>query len=208
MALYSCVYEELAKWNHLGSVDTDDGSHFIGPMSDFGPYAYFHKLLPPLTEGDIRELEKQLDLPVPKALRDFYLKSNGGYFYNTVYLINGDPILSFAFSLFGLRKIYREGSAEDLLRQPYDLISQNHMDAFTYKTNTILISKYSADDSRVYLNNSGDVVRIFPGGRIGNMWSSFEDWLLGEIRRLSSFYGENFQLSVAPELTLPPWPSR
>mgnify|MGYP000979726004 CR=1 FL=1 len=67
----------VGRWNKLGVDRTQNGGLLIAPMKTFGPYAYFHKLGPPLSEDEAVELESHPHIPLAGSLKAFYREANG-----------------------------------------------------------------------------------------------------------------------------------
>lgn len=203
MSLYEKTLDALSRWHHLGVEYTTDGCVFIGPMPQLGAFAYFQKLLPPLSLSEIAELEAQVHVPLPSELIDFYQNSNGANFYGRSFDAGGVKLLTFTFNIYGLRKVYREGTADALSRQPYDLIVENY-DAFAHEHRLLHITKYGVDGSRVYVDHHGRVIRVLSDRTRANEWPSIEDWMLSELQRLLPLFDDNGELFVGAERTAPP----
>lgn len=203
MDLLQKIEKKLSRWTLLGVKRTANGGQLIAPLRDCGPNAFLHKLLPPLSEVEIEEVEDQLYVQLSSQLAEFYRHSNGACFYNIEFDIDGYKVLSNVFSVYGLRKIYRSGTIEDLLEQPFDVVLENEVDGWAIANQAILVSKYSGDNSRVYINKTGSVVRVLEGS-ILSTWSSFDDWILDELDRLDQCFDTSGRLLVRPEETPPP----
>lgn len=187
---YKEILGLLDTYKLLGEIKLDDGTLLIGKAQHIAPKAWLHSIYPPLVDSEIEGLERKLGAKIPENYRVFLKESNGLKLFNTT------------FCLDGLRKNYRR--AEQEVWQPFDIcipnVSERPQNA---KSSFFFIGGYDWDGSllftdggKVFLCNREDAKPLYE-------WSSFEEMLSSEIKRLMTLFDKNGKALNADHSTLP-----
>jgi len=180
---FNLIMEVVNQANHLGSRILSSGVHFIGNIPHVAPEAYFHVVYPPMDDDQISALEHQIGRSLPEELQSFYKQSNG------------IKLFAYALSIDGMRHSYvRTG---DDAWQPYSIITQNVQERPLDAPETLVFfGGYEYDGSSLGMSPESPVVYRFAPQSVTplNEWSSFDDMLISEVRRLSKLFDEQGQL--------------
>jgi hypothetical protein len=184
--------DSLKKFSYLGESKLKDGTILIGRAPHIAPFAWLHTLYPPLTEDEIANLEHQLGMTIPQPYCEFLKISNGLTVFNNT------------LALYGLRKRYGRSIGDAW--QPLSILTRNVNERPTNaSTCMFFIGFYKKDGSLLYLDsNSGSVYlcdRYDASPRFS--WSSFEQMILSEIKRLIKLFDREGKLLNPAEGTLP-----
>lgn len=174
----------------LGDVGLPNGTRLLGHIPHRAPEAYFHVLNPPLMPGEVDAVELIIKRSLPIALRNFYLRINGGHFFGG------------AFSIYGLRRSH--GRTIEDARQPYAIETANvhERPAGTPPEAVIFASYFDDDGSQLATFLDRPEVVAFLGGRIpggghwevGRSWPSLEACLVSEFERLVKLFSLNGEI--------------
>jgi len=173
----------LESWSTKGERRLASGAWLICPTPHVAPEAWLHVVFPPLSDNDIRDLEKQCGSVLPTDFREFLLRANGV------------SIFSSRIKVWGLRRSYARTGDEAW--QPFDLPSHNEKyERPLGSPDTVLY--FGSDDNgaaRCFFEPKGDSCRVGKTSRERfhpiQYWSDFWDWLLNETQRLASHYRDS-----------------
>ncbi len=183
MTSYETLLKHSKKWEHLGLKTFENGARFVGPPSSPKKYDYLYCIKSSLSDEEIVELENRLHVPIHQDLKEFYLCANGF------------SCFSDWFSLGGLRRIHRNGTIEELMDQPFDLLSLNEFEPFPEQKNFLGISGYS-DGSRIYMDLQGRCLAYSPKEELTFEWENFYEWVSQELARFESYIDENAKCEI------------
>ena len=193
MNYFDDVLEQVLPFKKGGFKEFKNGAKLFGKAVHVAPEAYNHKLFKPLNEEDIRLLENEMNTNIPTEYKDFLLnKTNGLLFFVT------------SFSLDGLRK--QLGRDLEAGAQPFDLQTPNILEKpQNAKKEHFFIGGYGYDASKLYIDSltgkvffckRRDATPLFE-------WSSFEEMITEETKRLFKLYDSNGVRLVSGKETLP-----
>ena len=177
---------------NLGERTLDNGTRLVGHIPHVAEEARLHLVFAPLTSQDIDYIENQLGLGIPNDLRMFYSYHNG------LSLFSG------SLSIDGLRRNYNRTG--DDVWQPFDILVANKFESPDDLSNScFLIGGYRQDGSRLYIDSKTS--RVFRSARATskplNEWSSFEEMLLKETRRLDKLFDKDGKRKDSSFPTIP-----
>lgn len=175
------INELIYKFSNLGLDSSSDGARMIGKAPFKGSEAWINIIYPKVITEEISLLEKELNSTIPKDYKYFLMNySNGGNF------------LSSTLSLDGLRRrLTRDPKANS--RQPFSIITPNVYERpENAKENYFFIGGYKWDGSLLYIDKDTNIVHCgSPDDATSKVqWSSFEEMLLSELKRLYTFFDD------------------
>lgn len=175
------VVAVVKKWDKIGLKETSTGTKLIGAVPHIGSMAYLHSIYAPLTEDEIAVLEQEINNELPTSLKEFYRFANGCNLFQTL-------------EINGLRKNY-DRSLDDNAYQPISLKYQNVFNQPLGKTDDcIFFGAYDWDGSCLFMRkNERKVFLCLPDNvdQILYEWPGFEEFLLGEVKRLANMFDDN-----------------
>lgn len=171
--------EIINKYSYLGEVIKGNGIHLIGHAPHIAPKAYLHIIFNPLSEKEIKDLEKELNETIPEDYKEFLKMSNGLIYFNGT------------LALYGKRLNYIRN--EDNVWQPFSIITKNIYERPRgSKDSYFYIGSYSYDGSLLYIDKKNN--RTYRcNRRIAtplNEWNSFNEMLFIEVKRISLLFNE------------------
>lgn len=179
MNFFEEVKRELFEYNNLGEEIQIDGTLLIGRAHHIAPLAWLHSIYAPISPEEVNHLEKEMDKNIPKS-----------YSYFLTNCCNGLKIFNDALSLDGLRK--KNGRSIEASRQPYSIITPNTIERpFDAKDEYLFIGGYSwGNGALIYIDKSNE--KVYKCERQNTnpiqIWTSFEEMLITEIKRLKSLH--------------------
>lgn len=149
----------------------------MGHVPHVAPEAWFHLLFPPLDEGEIAELERNLGMPLDRVFRNFLSQHNG------------ISLFSDAVAVYGVRK--QLGRRGDAVWQPYDILTPNREERpRDGRREHLIVGSYEFDGSLVVIDTRDS--RTFRSDRDSvtplNTWKDFYAFLGAEAERLSHLF--------------------
>ena len=162
----------------LGVRRLDNGAELVGHVPHVAPEAWFHLLFPPLEEGEITELERNLGMSLDRVFHDFLSQHNG------------ISLFSDSLAVYGVRKMLgRRGDA--LWGQPYDILTPNREERpRNARREHLIVGSYEDDgslvvidtrDSSTFRSDRDSITRF-------NAWKDFYAFLGAEAARLSHLF--------------------
>ncbi|UKB82717.1 SMI1/KNR4 family protein [Chryseobacterium sp. MEBOG06] len=175
------INEFIYKFSNLGLDSSSDGAIMIGKAPFKGPEAWLNIIYPKVKEEEIAILERELNTTIPESYKHFLMGySNGGNF------------LSSTLSLYGFRRqLTRDPKANS--RQPFSPISANiYEQPDNAKESYFFIGSYQWDRSRLYIDKDTNIVHCCERWDATSkvQWSSFEEMLLSELKRLYRLFDD------------------
>jgi hypothetical protein len=169
----------IEKAKKIGFKEQKDGAKLFGHVPHVAPQAWLNVVYPPATEGEILKIEKELEDQIPKPYKDFLVTE-----------ANGLSLFSSSLELYGYRRHYNRKSMEFL---PFDLITPNLYerpgDASDYQ---FFIGSYNWDGSLVYMDKKTFKIHRCDRESVKplNTWKALGDFLLKEVKRLSTLFDQ------------------
>ena len=181
MNYFEDVKKELFKYKDLGEEISQNGTLLIGRAPHIAPLAWLHAIYPVLSDGDVANLEEELNTKIPEEYR-FFLQ----------HYSNGLGIFVAKFYLYGLRKdLSRSIEAS---RQPFSPVIANIDErAENAKPSYFFIGGYSWDGSKLYIDTETGIVHYCERWDATSLyqWNSFGEMLLSEIKRIAGLFDKN-----------------
>ncbi|HEX5152216.1 MAG TPA: SMI1/KNR4 family protein [Parafilimonas sp.] len=185
--------EKLKIYSSLGEKKTENGSTLIGKAPHIAPYAWLNTIYSPLSDEQILELEKQIDVKVPDCYKSFLKISNGLQVLHSL-------------SLYGLRFNFKR-TIEEAEQQPFSIITPNTLEKpKNAGKNIFYIGGYSSGDGAwLYIDLQTNIVHLCKKWKVKSLyqWSSFEVMLSSEIERLLQLFDKNGKKLNPNKNTLP-----
>jgi len=182
----------LKEYKYLGEKQLVDNTRLIGKALHIAPEAWLHCIFHPLTETDIKTLEKDLGTVIPSDYKDFLATSNGLRVFNTT------------FTLDGLRKNYSRNSRDNF--QPFDITTPNKLEKpKNAGDNVFIIGGYDWDGSYLFIDTETNKVHLCQNEDSTSLyeWKNFNKMLESEITRLIKLFDKNGKELNPDESTLP-----
>lgn len=186
------VIDRLNSFRNLGEKVLSDGTHLIGKAPHIAPMAWLHSLYPPLTDGQIIEMEAQLGLIIPNEYKIFLKASNGLNAFNTT------------FCLYGFRKNFNRNLID--VWQPSDIFNPNIKERPRNAMKSIFfIGWYDWDGSQLYIDTTTNKVHLCEREDAISLyqWNSFRNMLESEITRLMTLFDAHGRPLDENKSTLP-----
>lgn len=180
---YSHIIDFLSKWKNGGMRELESGTKLICHVPHVAPEAWFHIIYSNLSTEEVLKISSALPYGLPSEFEDFLTEANG---------LN---IFSDSLSIWGLRKSYMRIGDESI--QPYDLLAMNRERPESCPESWVFFGGYSWDGSRVLFDTSDntDSSKVYlcarDSAQILKQWTSFREWIVSEIDRLSKLYDSN-----------------
>ena len=157
-----------------------NGTRLIGHTPHVAPEAFFHVIFPPLTHKEIDELESSLGRLLPIQLIELYQTTNGL------------SLFSYSLHIDGLRCNYiRSG---DEAWQPFSIMTANLTERPRDAEPTqVFFGGYKSDGSALMMQPPEDEVFRCErrSSKVLNRWSSFDNFLVSEVRRLEKLFDDS-----------------
>lgn len=176
------ILEPLKKWENVEKIVLTNETELLCHVPLVAPEAWLHILYAGLSSDQITEFEQRFPIPFPTKYKEFLLVANG---------IN---IFSDSLSIWGSRESYQRAGEGAI--QPYDLLSLNNERPKDCPNTWIFFGSYSWDGTRVMfdLGEGTENNKVYRCARISiqvlQEWSSFDEWLDGEVERLGQIFDE------------------
>ncbi|UKB82724.1 SMI1/KNR4 family protein [Chryseobacterium sp. MEBOG06] len=188
------INEFIYKFSNLGLDSSSDGAIMIGKAPFKGPEAWLNIIYPKVKEEEIVILERELNTTIPENYKHFLMDySNGGNF------------LSSTLSLDGFRRhLTRDPKANS--RQPFSLVTPNLYERPENSLdNYFFIGGYQWDGSLLYIDKDTNIVHCCAVDDATSkvQWSSFEEMLLSELKRLYRLFDDKGKEIDEDASTLP-----
>lgn len=176
----------------IGFKEQKDGAKLFGHVPHIAPQAWLNIIYSPATEAEVLKLEKELKVQIPKRYRKFLTTE-----------ANGLSLFSSSLELYGYRRHYNRKSMEFL---PFDLITPNvHERPEDATEGQFFIGGYNWDGSLVYMDTK--TYKIYRCDRESimplNTWKDLDDFLLKEVKRLSTLFDEKGKEKDSNTPTIP-----
>jgi hypothetical protein len=183
----------LGKFEDASSRETED-AYFRTHVPEVGSGAYLNIVYKAPASAVLQEVERELRLPA--TLLEFYNAWNGARLFVG------------ALSVYGcLPAGQRIDRTDPLKLLPYDIREVNREFAMQTKVRGLLcIGSYSYDRSIVCMRREPQSVVCYVGtefSKVRQEWSGVEQWLSGELSRLSLLFDADGKRLVAKESLLP-----
>jgi hypothetical protein len=177
---FESILSLLDEYKHLGYEQLENGTQLIGRAPHVAKYAWLHSLYPPLTDDEIVELEKSLDIPVHDSFKEFLKVSNGLHAFVTTFCIDG------------LRANYKRDIISS--RQPFDITTPNYEERpKDAEKDWLFIGGYDWDGSLLFIKPDGKVYCYSRKIGIYHSWDNLFVMLEEEILRLMKLFDEKGQ---------------
>ena len=153
-AKYRQLREIIDPWAKLGSRQYLNGTWRIGHVPHIAPEGYLHRFLPPITKGDMENLQDEIGIEFPVSLS------------NLLFLHNGLSLFDLFITIEGRRTSYRRSDMDAMMEQPYDMVLPNTLER-----------PDSAPDELIFIGSLGDErqpVVMWPDGSI-SLWDTRTD---------------------------------
>ncbi len=178
MDAYEEVLNFISRWRRLGVLQGTTGGLAVGSLPKIGTHAYLHVLGVPLGADHVGRLANLIGTPIPLDFENFLNRANGARFFNRL------------LSLGGYRTTTRTANADELLWEPWDIVSGNLLDTVARQTNSIYFSN-DTDGNPIYIAQNGEVNCRLSNGDLVASWPSFAKFIVDELTRLERFHDEN-----------------
>lgn len=185
------VLEKLNAFERLGVKDFSDGSVMIGRAPHIAPQAWLHRIYRPLNMEEINLLEKGIGKRIPGPYKEFLKHSNGLGIFNTT------------FCLYGLKISYDRLNQE--INEPFDIVDPNKYAAPVIAPTELVIGGYDWDDSLLLIDQESGLVSLRSNKEQDLLyeWSSFNEMLEWEVKRLFTLFDDNGKEKDKNQSTLP-----
>lgn len=188
------VLARIARWEHLGSVESEEGSRLVAHTPRDFPQAYLHTYLAPASAAAWNDYPVSL----PPQLRKLYSACNGIHLFGA------------ALSVYGIRSHHRRDASAQW--QPFDLASHHaewsracERAGSDLSRGTVFFGSYMWDGSGVYVvGESPEVHRSLKGSASPiNTWPDIPSFLLAEYDRLHALFSPEGYLLDESVPTIP-----
>jgi hypothetical protein len=161
-------------------------------VAEFG---YLHIIFKPLQASALHQAAARLDLPSP--VFDFLRQQNGAILF------------SGALSIFGVHPGGQLLNRKDPFgRMPFDIESENY-NSPPVNQHLLAVGGYGYNGANVCIDKRDSKLYLFQreNGRLAKApyacWDNLEDWIVGEINRLSAIFDVRGKRLVAESQTVP-----
>lgn len=166
------------RFNSFDEKITDNGSLLLGNLNKSKPYKWLVSIFAPL-KSDI--LLKSCKVSVPTVYKDFLIN-----------VANGISLFSGTLSLEGIRTEFSR-EPKIAFQQPLDFSLPNTDERpKNSKDSYFFFGFYDWDGSRVYINTLDNKVYLCKRDDATPLksWESFDEYIIGEIRRINNLFDE------------------
>jgi hypothetical protein len=182
----------MKKYAHLG-IDSTEEYTLIGKAPHIGTHAWLHEFPRALNETEIQIMEEDLGKKLPSTLRNFYLETNGLFFFTAT------------LSISGYRKSYSRNVNS---RLPFSILDSDLEERpENSKNNYLFFGGYSFDGSNVFIDtNTSEIFACnrYDASKTLKSWPNLNEFLFSEIDRLIKLYdNEGKFIGSSRKLTLP-----
>lgn len=193
MEVFTEIMKYIQTFGKYGCKEYENGTKLYGHAPFIAPKAYNFRVFSVLSEQEIIELEQDMHREIPIAYRSFLMRNaNGLNLFNTT------------LCFYGLRKSYCRSL--EAIPEPFSLSELNRFERpKNAEESYFFIGGYDYDLSKLYINTDDGTVHFCKRRDATSLlsWSSFEEMILSETRRLSTLYNDRGEGLVPHEKTLP-----
>lgn len=187
---YHTLIETVGRARTFGYKQELNGAKLFGHVPHIAPLAWFHILYPALSEDELRQLEKEIQRPIPDAYAWWLWRTNG------VTLFSG------TLDFYGLVRV-RSRRPEN--RQPFELWIEGEVQRRILKLSPAMFvfgGSGKGSGWRVYLDSTkGTVHRCNRSNPTPvQSWSSIADLLITELPRIESMFDDHGRRKSEAEL--------
>jgi hypothetical protein len=188
----------LPMLSHFESVDDHESktAFFRTHVPWIAELAYFHIIFKPSEGNTLREAMARLEIPLP--LVNFLKKQNGAILF------------SGAMSIYGVHALGQLLNRDDpFARLPFNIESENYSWPPFDQKRFLAIGGYGFDGSQVCIDREDSQIYLFQRearslARVPSYhWQNIEDWIVSEIKRLSTMFDAYGRRIVDERQTLP-----
>jgi hypothetical protein len=182
----------VERFRSLGYRETRHGVRLFGPVPHVAPQAWCHAIHRGLTNQEIAELSRGIDVVLPAEYTEFLHEMNGAHLF------------AGALALYCVRPF--AGRDVDSAFLPFDIVDANgHERPRGLRGALFIIGGYRFDGSRVAMDAStGRIERIDrDSGSHLNEWRSLRAFLASEMQRLDAIHDSEGRLIMARESLVP-----
>ncbi|MBS2773200.1 SMI1/KNR4 family protein [Anoxybacillus rupiensis] len=168
------LLSKLSVWKTKGYKKLRNGTELIAILDPVNmPDYWFHAIYAPLTQGEIDEFQKELELHFPKPYQKLLLQ------------FNGIRLFGLELFIFGKEQFTKNMSYDEQTNQPKDLEDERSC-LIGDIPNDLFYFARRREDTFFFLNSQEKVLGVDNEGYLVGEWHNIDEWFKAQILELNN----------------------